>query len=834
VRARDRFRTTETDGPQRNGCTPRKQTMTDRIRKWIGIALLVLFGLAALAGGGTYVWFRYTVARSQPVVEGRATIAGLQQAVEILRDGYGIPHIYAQNAWDLYLAMGYAMAQDRLWQMEFYRRLGQGRLSELFGRETLELDRLFRTLAAAQGPAALPAEAAFIPRAFTAGINAELQQRGERLPLEFKLLGFRPEPWTERDYLAVLRVVQWGLSLGWKVDRTAARVRAKVGEDRFREAFPRPAAGEPITGSPDAALGNERPFPPDRIAAVRDAVPGFRPSPASNSWVVSGRRSESGLPILASDTHMQLSNPSLWWEVHLVCPPAINAAGFAIPGLPGLPVGHTLDVAWAVTNVMLDDVDFYIEKLHPRNPRQYRFEDRWLEMQVIEASIEIRDDEPEPLQIKLTRNGPLLREYENGGELRALSVRWSALELSPPALAAHRLLQAGNIREVISALRFWDTPAQNFIFADSAGNIGYWCCAAIPVRRGGGGMLPVHGWKAANRWQGFVPFEERPHRINPETGYIATANNPVTGEKAGNFIGNYWESADRIMRIRDRIEAVGTHSVESIRRIQADVYNRLAAELTPVVISAVENEAGPPRQPAALEILKRWDCRMEAGSAGALIFEAVYLQILEAVFRQRMGSELYRAYLETVVFPPRALRRILRSGTSSWLTTGAATDRHALDAVAAAGFQNAVSELRDRFGDDPESWQWGRVHTLTFTHVLAAQKPLGALFNLGPFPVAGNGLTPNKKSYDYRHPFRVVEGVSQRMIVDLADPLNARHVLPTGESGILHNAHYRDQIDLYLNHGDHRLAMERAAVESEQEARLLLTPRPPSGSKNRS
>lgn len=799
--------------------------MTRNLRKWIGIGLLVVFGLVTLAGGATYFWYRSVVSRSQPVIDGSIALSGLQQAVEILRDQFGIPHIYAENPRDLYLAMGYAMAQDRLWQMEFFRRLGNGRLSEVLGPKAREADRLFRTLAMAQHPVALPEEAAFIPRAFAAGVNAYLQQRRESLPLEFKLLEFRPEPWTEKDYIAVFRVVQWGLSMGWKVDRTAARVLAKVGEERFREAFPEPAAGMPAILPENASGWMDVPVCPDEIAAGQIPHPGFQPSPASNGWVVSAQKSASGFPILANDTHMRLSNPSLWWEVHLVCPPAINAAGFAIPGLPGLPVGHNPEVAWGVTNVMLDDVDFYIQKIHPTQPGKYRFENRWLEMEVIETTLHIRDGGSEPLRVELTRNGPILRRYKRDGEPRAVSVRWSALEMSPPAAAAHKLLQAGSAKEVVSALHQWDVPGQNFVFADTAGNIGYACGAAIPIRKPGSGMLPVNGWEAENEWRGFVPFQQRPYRMNPREGYIATANNPVVDDKFQRYFGNYWESADRITRIRNRIEAAARLSMEDMRQIQIDSYNPLAAELVPVVVSAVSDQITETWMQAALEILKRWDYRMETGSAGALIFESVYLRMLEIFFRETMGPALYSAYLDTVVFPPRALRRIIRSGTSSWLAPGDSNGPESLAAAAAAGFQRAVSDLRDRLGDHPESWRWGRVHTLTFSHALAAKKPLDRLFNLGPFPVAGNGLTPDKKSYDYNHPFQAVKGASQRMIVDLSAPFNARHVLPTGESGVLNNPHYRDQVDLYLKGADRAMPMQRAAVEADCKARLQLLPR---------
>ncbi|MGB5620273.1 MAG: penicillin acylase family protein, partial [Desulfobacterales bacterium] len=479
--------------------------MPNRWIKWLGFGLLGLIGIAVLAAAGTLFWFQRTVSLSQPQVSGTITVAGIRDPVEILRDVHGIPHIYAQSEPDLFFAMGYAMAQDRLWQMEFYRRVGSGRLAEILGKEALDADRHFRTLAAAGKHRRLPDEAGFLTDAFTAGVNAYLEEHRDRLPLEFKLLGFQPEPWRADDVSSIYTLINWSLSLGWKVDLTAADVLKKVGKDRFRDAFALPAeAGRPIALEID-------PIPRLDFSGVLASflkvsrLTGFTPAPASNNWVISGARSVTGKPLLANDTHMPLTNPSLWWEVHLVCP-SIDAAGFAIPGLPGLPLGHNRHVAWGITNVMVDDVDFYIERLNPQNPLQYRYEDHWEDMRSVRQRIRVKGAAPVDIDIRLTRHGPVIENAQVGDSNQVVSARWTVNDLDPPARAAFRLLKAATVADVVEALKEWEAPGQNFVFADTGGSIGYWCCAAIPIRPRGNGLLPVPGWTGADEWVGYLPF----------------------------------------------------------------------------------------------------------------------------------------------------------------------------------------------------------------------------------------------------------------------------------------------------------------------------------------
>jgi penicillin amidase len=798
--------------------------MQNRWVKWLGIGLLGLVGAGVLTAAGTFFWFQRTVSESQPQVSGTITVSGIQDPVNIVRDVHGIPHIFAQNEPDLFFAMGYAMAQDRLWQMEFYRRVSTGRLAEILGKEALDADRHFRTLAAAGRYRSIPDEVGFLTDAFAAGINAYLERHRDRLPLEFKLLGFQPELWQPDDVSAIYTLINWGLSLGWKVDLTAAEILKKVGQVRFREAFAPPADDIRPT-----ALEID-PIPTRDFSGVLASfsrvsrLTGFTPAPASNNWVISGARSATGKPLLANDTHMPLTNPSLWWEVHLVCP-TIDAAGFAIPGLPGLPLGHNRHVAWGVTNVMVDDVDFYIERLNPHNPLQYRYKDRWEDMRSVREKIRVKGAAPVDIDIRLTRHGPVVEHGQLDDSNQVVSARWAVSDLDLPARAAYRLLKAATVSNVVDALKDWEAPGQNFVFADTGGTVGYWCCAAIPIRPRGNGLLPVPGWTGADEWVGYLPFAKRPHVIDPPDGYVASANNALTDTTFPHEIGTYWEPIDRISRIRKLITAKPKLSVDDMASIQTDVACPLAAELTPLMLRVMDQRFTAESASPIRDILAQWDYRMSKQSAAATIYEAAYLNLLENIFKDELGPALYRQYIGLTVFAPRALRHILRTGRSDWLDDVDTPQTETLADVVEKSLRQALTNLRSRLGEDVERWTWGRLHTLTFHHPLGDRKPLDRLFDLGPYPTSGSHLTVNKKQYDYNRPYSVREGVSQRMIVDLANPAVALHVLPTGESGLIGNAHSSDQIGLYLEGRYHPSWLTRSDIEHHAEGTLALKPR---------
>ncbi len=794
------------------------------MKKWILIIVVVLVGLILVVAGGGYLWFKHTSKKSLPQTSGEIGLKGLKEDVEIIRDTYGVPHIYAKNEPDLYLGLGYAMAQDRFWQMEFFRRLGHGRLSEVFGKDFVEADRYFRMLTAAGINKSIPGDLAFIIKSFTDGVNAYLETHQDRLPFEFKLLGYKPQPWENDDYLAVLKVMNWNASFGWKIDLTAARMLEKVGEERLREAFPAWPDDAPLIipeESKALSLSSNPSLEPIRLV---ERLTSLSSAAASNNWVVSGNKSLTGKPILANDTHLGLTNPSLWWEVHMVCP-TINVSGFALPGTAGITIGHNKQVAWGVTFTMVDDVDFYIERINPENPRQYWYNDRWEDMKVVEETIRVKGEDPVKIEILLTRHGPIVNDVKVGVKERPLSARWAFTERLQPVQAVYLLAKAKDVQEVEEALKYWDLPGLNFVFADTSGNIGYRCCASIPMRSKADGILPVPGWTEEYEWKGYVPFDERPHVINPEEGFIATANNKVVADESPWVISNYWEPMHRITRIRQLLTDKEKLSVEDFKRMHQDVYCILASEMVPKMIEILKRRFSHNEANKARDILSKWDFTMGKDSVGACLFEVTFRKLMENIFKDELGEALFEEYLKTSVFPPRGMRMMVRNGSSLWFDDVSTPEKETMEDIIARSLGQTLSELREVIGADMDKWTWGKIHTLTFEHVLGKKKPLDWIFNLGPFPVGGSHLTINKKQYDYDKPYLVNHGVSQRMIVDLLDMDSCLHVLPTGESGHIRSPHHKDQIHLYLE-GRYRPSWtDRREVEKHGEATLILRPK---------
>jgi penicillin amidase len=793
------------------------------MRKWIRIIILIVIGASIVLAGAGVLWYKRNVKNRLARTAGEVTVSGLSKDVEIIRDAYGVPHIYAKNESDLYFAFGYAMAQDRFWQMEFYRRLGQGRLAEIFGGELVEVDRYFRMLTAGGVNRDVPPEFVFALESFTRGVNAYVETHEDRLPVEFKLLGHRPEPWRVDDYLHIVKVANWGLSSGWHVDLTAARILEKVGEEKLREAFPVWPGDAPLEipqESPSFAGLSHATTEVHDLVRRMIGIP--RPW-ASNNWVVSGKKSATGKPILANDPHLELTTPSLFWEVHLVCP-TLNVSGVALAGIPGISVGHNQDVAWGITNVMLDDVDFYVERLNPENPQQYWYIDHWEEMRVVEEAIEVKGGDTVKTEIFLIRHGPVVERFEKGSEKKAISARWSFTELPQPARATYLLAKARNIDDVTEALKSWTIPGQNFVFADTRGNTGYWCAAAIPIRSKGDGLLPVPGWTGEYEWEGFVPAGERPHLINPEAGFIATANNKPVGRDYPYLIGHYWEPLDRISRIQQMLEAKKRLSLDDVVEMQQDVYSVSASEMTPSLLAVIKSRLNGPEAQAAGDILAEWDFMMDKESVGACLFEVTYQKTMENTFKDELGDALFQAYLETGSFPPRAMRRLFRKGGSPWFDDVHTPETETMEDILAKSLTETLAELKEALGNDMSTWRWGRIHRLTFKHVLAKKKPLDWLLNLGPFPIGGSNLTVNVGRYPYENPYDVNVGASLRMIVDLSDVDGSLRVLPTGESGQPGSRHYQDQVDLYLEGRYHPDRTDRGDIEKNAEAVLILKP----------
>jgi penicillin amidase len=836
------------------------KTMTNFTR--ISKAAGAVFGAAGLAGIGAAAMLR----RSLPRTAGTLRLAGLHAPVEVLRDRWGVPHIYAGSVHDLFMAQGYVHAQDRLWQMEFQRRLARGQLAEILGEIALPSDRLMRILGfsrIAQREAELLDRATYADvAAYVHGVNVFIEQHARRLPLEFAVLRFRPRAWQVSDVLVWAKIMALNLSENWTMEMLRARIVAAVGPQRAAALDPLYRDDHPLTipagARYHAALGE------DALRMADDAAP-FTGSgdmaQGSNAWVVGGRRTASGKPLLANDPHLALQMPSLWYENHLHGGD-IHVTGASLVGAPGVIIGHNERIAWGVTNGLNDVQDVYIEHFDSHNPTRYMFQGEWQQAEIVREEIRVKGRaEPFVEEVRVTRHGPVIsplvetnderrttaasRWQSAGGSeplatgdwrlatgdqhpatVEGLALRWTALEPGTITKAVLGVNRAADWHSFRAALADWTVPPQNFVYADVDGHFGYTLGGAIPVRANGDGRLPVPGWTSEYEWTGFIPNDELPHDLDPQAGFAVTANNKIVGDEYPHRLHAEWLPGYRAARIREMIEQTDRHDQTSFARMHADLRSLPGLELAAL--------AG--RLPAydvvtqhARDALAAWDGNLTVESAGGLIYARLREKLMAVAFSEISGPLGKIAGLGALaVLPgmgflnralPGTLRRIARRD-DAWLP-----GEQTWDAVLGEAWRAALAELRREFGDDVRAWQYGRTHKLTLRHPLGAVPGLAKLLNRGPFSTGGDidtvfmGYAPRRFA---GVPFYVAP--SYRQVCDTSNWDHSRSIHPTGQSGQPGSRHYADFPQAWLDVDYHPMPWSRVFVEEVSAGRLLLQP----------
>ncbi|MBW1713085.1 MAG: penicillin acylase family protein, partial [Deltaproteobacteria bacterium] len=712
------------------------------IIKWV---LGIFFSLVIVAAGGGWLWLKTTLPSYQGQVK-----APVSRHVGILRDDLGRAHILAPDELDAFFGLGLAMAQDRLFQMDLLRRAGRGRLAEVLGPDLVDVDRLFLALTAFKGPEELlagqPEEMKRLAQAFSAGVNHFLAQGP--LPLEFRVLGYKPEPWQPADSMAVNMVMAWELNLAWSNDLVAAAIGDKLGPKWVKEFFPdyRP---EYPTIAPPGGYQSQAGLPLLQAGLKAKDFLGLGHVPGSNSWVLAGTRTTTGQPILANDPHLGFSQPPIWWEGTIIAGD-LAVSGVFIPGIPLALIGHTPRHAWGLTNVMADDADFFIERLNPKNPDQYLAGSEWLPLKKVKRTIKVKGGQPLEQVFRLTRNGLIINDLKTPVPLRGrvLAMRWVAQDHTGEMAAYYQLAKARNLEEFDRAVSHYSCPGQNFIYADTAGHIGWRAGLKIPRRRGGyDGLLPVEGHSGANGWDGYLPFEAQPFLHDPPQGFIATANNKSVGPDYPHYISHYWESPDRIVRIRQLLTAKDKLSLEEVKAIQMDCRSLAAERTLPFLFKAYEGQQATDQESRALALLQDWDLQMTADSAPAAIFEMTYVRLFQETLSDDLGQVL-KAYLANDYQADMAMRNWLEQDSPLFddRTTPAKENR---DAILRRSLTKALADLEKTLAKSrPAAWQWGHLHSVSFDHPFSGRsKLLDKLLNLGPYPVGGSLFTVNPTRY---------------------------------------------------------------------------------------
>lgn len=841
---------------------------TRRLRTRIGraliVALVMLVIVSALAAGGGYIF----VQRTLPQVAGTLKVAGLEQPVSVTRDQWGVPHITGDSVHDVVFAQGYVTAQDRLFQMEFNRRVAQGRLSEMFGAGTddslIKDDELLRTLdlyrsARTELAHADPQTVAEL-QAYADGVNAFISTHRDSLPLEFTILGISPQPWQPVDSLAYGRVVALSLDNQWYVKYTRALLLSKLPAATVNQLFPAyPATNPtlmsatggaaPLTGNSDsvsaAATAEQSPtatvtpqqraayarLSPEVLAAVaplHQLLGNITDALGSNDWVVDGTKTTTGLPLLANDPHLGISMPSIWYEVALRGG-GLDVIGFSFPGVPGVVIGHNEQIAWGVTNVGADDTDLYLEKLDPSaHPGEYEYDGQWLPLSSRKVTIKVRGGAPVSLTIQETRDGPILNNVVSDLKNYApVSLKWTALQPNYTFAGFFQLDFATDWQQFLTAISHISI-SQNFVYADTSGNIGYRMSGLLPIRPAANDLVPVDGSTSANEWQGYVPQNKMPVLFNPPTHVIATANNQIVPEFSSLYVTSNWDYGYRARRIVDLLTAKQKLSIADYQQIQADTLNVPATQIVPALVSAGKASGGDAAQ--AAHILAGWNDQMTTGSAAAALFEVTSGTLLRDTLEPVLGKQLYQVYRSN--FSASGLYALLDDliatpgapffGIKSTDETNAGALRNQALSRALAG---AMAQLRSTLGNDPATWTWGALHKADFEHPLASVPLLQPIFGVAPVATGGDTVTVSvggdgrfsQDPPDYAQ--RTVS--SMRQIIDLSNWDASLWVTTTGESGEPFSAHYSDLVALWANHRYQR--MEYSAASEGQAAQEILT-----------
>ncbi|MEQ8356783.1 MAG: penicillin acylase family protein [Kiloniellaceae bacterium] len=739
--------------------------------------VIVVLTLIVAAGG--YFWLR----GSLPLTDGALRIAALSAPVKVLRNSDGIVRIQAENELDLYRALGFVHAQDRLWQMDFTRRIGSGRLSEVMGRVTLPQDRFFRTLGFRQiaeaNLAYLTPQTLAALQAYAEGVNGFLATRSGPLPLEFQILRYEPEPWTPADSLLWGRLMALRLSDNWRDELSRARLVGRFSPEQIAELWPAYPEDAPVTLEQSSGLI-------DRSVAEQLAnllPPTLQPTGASNAWALDGNRSATGSPILANDPHLPLEAPGIWYLARLEAP-GITLAGATAPGTPFMLLGHNERIAWGLTTTHSDTQDFFIERIAPDGPDFYVTPEGVEKFKVRDEFIRLPGGESEALVVRQTRHGPVMSDVvsQGSGEAGAvLALSWPALrEDDRTADALYAMNHAQDLVEFREALRQFHSPQQNVIYADTAGSIGFMAPARVPVRRSGNGQYPVPGWSGEFDWIGFVPFEELPSRNNPRDGLVINANNKIVPDSYAHLIAVDWPPPYRAERIAQALAgAVGNHGVTESVALQQDIVASAADHILPRLLAA-EPASDRARQAAAM--LSVWDRQMHRNAPEPLIFQAWIWALGEAILADELGPE----YLEYTNGGSYTVQRLI-AGDSPWCDNIGTTEIEDCDSQIARALERALDHLSDRFGDDMAAWRWGAAHVARFTHPVLSRLPVAGDFFTYSVEADGGNDTINRATArlggSAEDRFEAIHGAGLRSVYDLSDLDRSRFMIATGQSG---------------------------------------------------
>lgn len=777
--------------------------------------LILLVGTAILA-------FYWTFYKSLPDYSATVELAGIESPVDIHWDPFGVPHIYANNEMDLYYAVGYVHAQDRLWQMTLSQIAAEGRFAEFFGKDLLDFDKYQRTLGfwntAKRIEESAPEEIQQILDAYSKGINDFVAKNRRHLPIQFSLANLDPIPWTPAHSYAITRLMAWELNVGWWNELTYASLAEQLSSSVMQELYPVYDDNDPTMMDDELSSRVSESLLPliDMEFKLREYFQKQGTSVGSNAWAVNGSRTETGLPLLAGDPHMGLSIPGNWYEANLSFN-GRNVSGATLPGLPFVVLGQNDELAWSLTNMMADDIDFFLELSNPEDTNRYVVDS--LNTEVIYETYEwrdevlrIRNEDDQLYRVKTTKHGPVISNIHPNQEIiedRVVTMSWAGHEVSHELWSLYKINRAGNFDDFQDAVEEFKSPGLNFTYADRSGNIAILSAAGLPIRDHNP-ILFRKGWDPSYDWQDWIPFDELPKIINPPSGFVANANNKLHTESYPHYISTFWEPPSRIERIEEYFSNFDTLTVEIFQQMQNDSYSVHAREVVEQILPVLRFADEEYDFSLIAPYLENWNFRYDLESTAATILDAFFLAFTRNTLLDELGEVNFENFIRLDSLPVRVMNRLLQN--DSFLFNNIHTEiTESRDDIIIHSMQDAINWLSERYSEEPIQWRWENTHTITFRPPFFAEASnredassalrliVKNLMSKGPYPVPGHGMSLINGQYSWLDPFEMDLGPSIRRIVDLSSLSRSHSVLPTGQSGNPLSDFFGDQTDLWLN-----------------------------------
>jgi penicillin amidase len=762
-----------------------------------------------------------------PQLEGEVKLNGISGSVEIIRDKWGIPHIYAANLKEVLFAQGFVHAQDRLWQMEITRRVARGKLSEFIGKDALEVDRLSRTLGfervARQDFLLYNEEQKQLVQHYCDGVNAYLNHSNYKNPVEFTLTKLKPSQWEIIDVLAFTRLLNAQMTWGWYDEIVRAKSIELLGQEIFSE-LDNTYLQKTIT-LPD---GIE--YHPIDLDSKFQTPNNFMPNiSGSNAWTVSGSKTDTGKPYLCNDPHLAITNPNIWYEIHLHCP-ELKVAGVSVPGLPLVPIGHNEKIGWGITLAFIDLEDVVIEKFTDASFKQYHYKEELLNTEFVEEKIVIKgENQPYIEKVMLTKHGVIVSNVIKHQE-HHLALQSMALTPSVALWGWYGINTAQNWDDFKNGISFMDAPGLNIVYGDVEGNIGYYCSGKMPVKTKNQSSVPMPGWTGEGDWTNFVPFNEMPHVLNPKKGYVVSCNNKIEPKNFPHFMGEIYMNGFRAEQLEQRVNAKEKLGLNDFKSMQMDVTS-IAGQALAKHYVAIQFDSEKLNE--IKNLLVNWDGKLTIDSVGGCLYKVV---------KQKLVRRLYHAIIKDDSLIEELLGKGYHRGLSASNTfLGHNTSNLLLilekneaslclqkyggkQLLLKDGLMDAVTFLEEKLGKSPQQWQWGKLHQMEIPHALSVQKPLDKIFGLGPFTIPGDTDTPlqtypvDADGFDGE-----IVTASYRQIIDFSNFDNCISSTPGGQSGHLASEFYASHLRDWMAGKYHPMCWSRKMVEANGKYVLTIS-----------